>query len=127
MNDKAQKIKIIKSLLSQRIKDIYQEQLEHKLDHISYNLLERSLIITMEGTITPPEKLLKDNNRLHLAKQVREVIDSIIQPQIQDTIEEILNVKVVDFLSDTTLDNDMTGAIAIFELKPNDVLDNYKA
>lgn len=127
MNDKAQKIKIIRSLLSQKIKDIYQDQLEHQLDNISYNLLDRSLIITIEGTVTSPEKLLKDNDRLHLAKQVREVIDSVIQPQIQDTIEEILDVKVVDFLSDTTLDNDMTGAIAIFELKPKETLDNYKA
>ena len=127
MNDKAKKITIIKSLLSQRIKDIYQKQLEHRLDNISYNLLERSLIITIDGTITSPEKLLKDNDRLSLAKQVRAVIDSVIQPQIQDTIEEILDVKVVDFLSDTTLDNDMTGAIAIFELKPKEILDNYKA
>ncbi|MGB5633399.1 MAG: Na-translocating system protein MpsC family protein [Waterburya sp.] len=45
---------------------------------------------------------------------------SIIHPQIQDIIEEVLDVKVVDYLSDTTIDNDITGAIAIFELISND-------
>lgn len=81
----------------------------------------------LDGTITSPERLLKNNDRLDLARQVREAIDEFIQPQIQDMIEEILDVKVVDFLSDTTFDSDMTGAIAIFELKPKDNLNNYKA
>lgn len=49
----------------------------------------------------------------------------MIHPQIQTIIEEVLNVKVVDFLSDTTIDNNITGAIAIFEFKPKYVLDNY--
>ncbi len=117
MNKKGIKIRKIETLLSQKIKDVYQDKLEHQLDNISYRLFERTLIIMMEGTITSPEKLLKSSARLDLAKQVRESIDSVIHPQIKDIIEEVLNVKVIDFLSDTTIDNDLTGAIAIFEFK----------
>ena len=117
MNKKGIKIRKIEALLSQKIKDVYQDKLEHQLDNISYRLFERTLIIMMEGTITSPEKLLKSSARLDLAKQVRESIDSVIHPQIKDIIEEVLNVKVIDFLSDTTIDNDLTGAIAIFEFK----------
>jgi uncharacterized protein YbcI len=123
MNKNSLKIQKIESLLSRKIKEIYQYQLKHQLDNISYKLFDRTLIILLEGTITSPEKLLKDNDRDHLAEQVREAIDSIIHPQIQDIIEEVLNVKVIDFLSDTTIDRDLTGAIAIFELKSNDPLD----
>ncbi|VEP13892.1 conserved hypothetical protein [Hyella patelloides LEGE 07179] len=121
MNNKVIRIKKIESLLSRKIKDVYRDRLDHKLDNVSYKLFDRTLIITLDGTITSPEKLLKDNDRLDLAKQVRETIDSIIHPRIQDIIEEILDVKVVDYLSDTTIDNDITGAIAVFEFKPKDI------
>ncbi len=126
MNKKGIKIRKIETLLSQKIKDVYQDKLEHQLDNISYRLFERTLIIMMEGTITSPEKLLKSSARLDLAKQVRESIDSVIHPQIKDIIEEVLNVKVIDFLSDTTIDNDLTGAIAIFEFKPRRTLEDEK-
>ncbi len=114
-------IKKVESLLSRRIRDIYQERLEQKLDNISYRLFDRTLIIMLEGTITSPEMLLKQSDRHRLVEEVRDSIDSIIHPQIQDTIENILNVKVVDFLSDTTIENNMTGAIAIFEFESEDI------
>ena len=127
MNNKVIGIKKIESLLSQRIKDVYRNQLEHQLDNISYKLFDRTLIIMLEGTITSPEKLLKNHDCYGLAEQVREAIDRVIHPQIRDIIEEALNVKVIDFLSDTTIDNNLTGAIAVFELKSNDTSDNYKS
>ncbi len=116
----------MESILSQKIKDIYQEQLDHQLDNISYKLFDSTLIIMLEGSITSAEKLLNENDRSHLAEQVRAAIDRVIQPQIQSVIEEVLNVKIVDFLSDTTIDNDITGAIAIFEFKSKDALDKHK-
>ncbi len=127
MNQKVIKIKEIESLLSQKIMDIYSYKLEHQLTNISYKLFDRTLIVFLEGTITSPEKLLKKNNSIYLAKQVREAIDRVIHPQIKGVIEEVLNVKVVDFLSDTTIDNDLTGAIAIFEFKPKNVAKHYES
>jgi uncharacterized protein YbcI len=111
------KIKQIESLLSQRIEDVYQQQLKHKIDAISYKLFDRALVILLEGTITSAEKLLKNNDNLQLAKQVRKALDNVIHPQIQNIIEEVLDVKVIDFLSDTTINSNLTGAIAIFEFK----------
>ena len=121
MKRRTVKLEKVETLLSKKISDIYHNQLEHKLDSISYKLFDRTLIIMLEGTITSSEKLLKNNDLLYLAEEVRKSIDSIIHPQIRDTIEEILNVKVVDFLSDTTIEQNMTGAIAIFELKSKDI------
>jgi uncharacterized protein YbcI len=118
MNTKAFKIKQIEDLLSQKIKNIYKSQLEHQLDDISYKLFDRTLVIVLEGTVTSSERLLKTSDRI-LAERVREAIDSVIQPQIKEIIEEVLNVRVIDFLSDTTIDNNLTGAIAMFEFKPN--------
>ncbi len=126
MKNKVIGIKKIESILSQKIKDVYREQLEHKLDKISFKLFDHTLVITLEGIITSPEKLLQENDRLDLAKQVRKAVDDVIHPQIQDIIEEVLRVKVIDFLSDTTIDNDMTGAIAIFEFRQKDHPQDYE-
>lgn len=119
MNKKAVKIRKIEHLLAQKIKDVYQYQLEHQLDNISFKLFDRTLIVMLEGSITSPEKLLKDNDNLLLAQQVREAIDGVIHPQIKNIIEDVMDVTVIDFLSDTTIDSNFTGAIAILEFKPN--------
>jgi uncharacterized protein YbcI len=118
MNTKALKVKQIENLLSQKIQNVYRNQLEHQLDNISCKLFDRTLVIVLEGTVTSSERLLKNSDR-QLAEQVREAIDNVIQPQIKEIIEEVLKVKVIDFLSDTTIDNNLTGAIAMFEFQPN--------
>jgi uncharacterized protein YbcI len=97
------------------------------LSNISYRLFDRTLIVILEGTLTPPEQLLKESDRKQLAEQVRQAIDRIIQPQIKTTIEEVMNVKVIDFLSDTTIDTSCTGAIAIFEFHPQIGLDKERS
>ena len=123
MNKKLASIDKIESLLSQKIKNIYQERLKHDLSCINYKLFDRTLVITLEGIVTYPEKLLKENNHACLAKEVRKAVDSVIHPQIKEIIEEVLEVKVIDFLSDTTIDRDLTGAIAIFEFKSQQLIE----
>lgn len=120
MNSK-NKFNQVKYLLSEKIKNIYQEQLEHDLDNVSYKLFDHTLIVILEGAITSPEKLLKDNDHVFLAKQVRAAIDDAIHPQIKSIIEEVMDVEVTDFMSDTTIENNITGAIAILEFKSNKV------
>ncbi len=109
----------IEYLLSKKIRDIYQEQLEHDLDNVSYKLFDRTLVVILEGTITLPEKLLKEKEHSLLVEQVRTSIDNVINPQIKKIIEEVMDVEVIDFMSDTTIDNDITGAIAVLKFKSN--------
>lgn len=108
------------SLFSE-LQQLYERELEQKLSQISCQVFERTLVIFMEGTITQPEKILAANENKLLAQKVRASLDRIIQPQIKSVIEEVLGMKVVDFLSDTTLDANGTGAIVVFELKSNEL------
>lgn len=108
----------LERILSEQIINLYNSKLEHQLSEISYKWFDDNLIIIMEGTVTQPEKLLNDSSQKKLAQKVRAVFDKIIQPQIKILIEEVFNVTVVDFLTDTTIDTGRTGAIAIFELQP---------
>ncbi|WP_019503746.1 Na-translocating system protein MpsC family protein [Pleurocapsa sp. PCC 7319] len=127
MNEEALKIKKIDSLLSQKIRDVYKYKLEHQLDNISYQLSGHTLVIVLEGIITTPEKLLTDNDNIYLAQQVRAEIDNVIHLQIQKIVEEILDVKIMDFISDTSIHRNLTGAIAVLEFKSNYTLDDYKS
>ena len=105
----------IESILSAKICDIYQDQLNRKPKRVYYRLFDSTLVIILEGTVSSSEKLLNDRERLWLAKQVRNEIDNVVQPQIQDIIEEVLEVEMIDFLSDTIIERDLTGAIAILD------------
>jgi uncharacterized protein YbcI len=104
-------------LLFQKLKQLYKRQLNQELTQITCRVFEKTLVILLEGTITQPERLLAEHQNKNLAKQVRESLDQVIQPQIKKIIENVMPLKVIDFLSDTTLENNCTGAIVIFELK----------
>lgn len=66
--------------------------------------------------IAQPERILAARQNKNLAKKVRESLDQFIQPKIQKIIENVMPLKVIDFLSDATLENNCTGAIIIFEV-----------
>lgn len=114
--------KQIEPLLSQKIHNLYLERLKHELCEINFYWFENKLILVLEGTVTKPEKLLYQNQRRELADRARNTIDEIILPGIKDAIEQTMNVSVVDFLSDTTIDTSRTGVIAIFALESKTVL-----
>ena len=108
----------LKQQLSQHIKKIYQNCLAHEPKEITYQLFPDKLIIIMEDSVTQPERLLDQSNQQNLAKEVRSVLDQIFQPQLRELIEQSMDVKIADFLFDTTISTGRTGAIAIFELQP---------
>ncbi|WP_413164491.1 DUF2294 domain-containing protein [Capilliphycus salinus ALCB114379] len=103
-------------VICERIRKIYVQQLDHQLSRISCRIFDQVLVLILEGVITPPEQLLNQNNHLQLVSQVRAALDGIIQPKIQNLIEQTLNVTVTDFLCDTAIETSRTGAIVIFEI-----------
>ncbi len=44
----------LENVLSERIQNLYYEQLKHEIDEITYHLFDNTLIITIEGALTPP-------------------------------------------------------------------------
>jgi uncharacterized protein YbcI len=111
-------IKKLESVLSQKINDFYRKRLKQQLNDIQYYVFEKTIVIVIEGSVTQVERFLNDNDRQELAKQVRLAIDRIVKSQIKGLIEESLDVNVVDFLCDTSIDTNRTGAIVIFEFTP---------
>jgi uncharacterized protein YbcI len=108
----------VERTLAQRIQALYREQLGHQPSKVTCQLSDRNLVIVLEDSITQPEQLLAHTGRQELAEQVRSDLDDAIQPQIKELIEEILNVEVVELLSDATLETGRSGIIAVLTDTP---------
>jgi len=108
----------LERVLSQRLQALYREQLGHQPSKVTCQLFDEKVAIIVENSITPPEQLLANTGQIELAQQVRADLDKAIQPQLKELIEEVLNVSVLDLLSDATLETGRTGIIAVLEVTP---------
>ncbi len=104
--------------LSQKIQALYRSQLGHQPGKITCQLFDEKLAIIIEDSVTQPEQLLAEEGRIELAEQVRADLDQAIRPQLRMLIEEILEVDVLDLLSDATLATGRTGIIAVLKAPP---------
>ncbi|NJK68752.1 MAG: DUF2294 domain-containing protein [Microcoleus sp. CSU_2_2] len=104
--------------LSQRIQALYRSVFGHQPSQVSCNLLDKKLIIIIENAITQPEQVLAQNGQEDLAKQVRLELETVLESQLKELIEEVLRVEVTDLLNDATLETARTGTIAILQSVP---------
>lgn len=104
--------------LSQRIQALYRNQLGHRLSTVDCELLETKIAIVLEQAVTQPEQLLADQGKNELAEKLHAELDDAIQPQLKALIEDVVGVKVIDLLSDATLETARAGMIAILAEAP---------
>jgi uncharacterized protein YbcI len=103
--------------LSQRIQTLYRTHLGLQPSKVTCQLLDEKVAIVLENSVTRPEQILAEADE-PLAQQVRKDLDAAIRPQLQELIQEILNVDVLDILSDTTLETGRMGIIIILAKNP---------
>ncbi|MGB5633400.1 MAG: DUF2294 domain-containing protein [Waterburya sp.] len=104
--------------VSQEIQAFYRRNLGHQPSKVTCQFFDSKLAIIIEDSITNAEQILVDEGKNDLAKKVRSNLDEATQPELQQLIEEITEVKVVDILSDATLDTGRTGIIAVLSETP---------
>ncbi|MGD1895898.1 MAG: Na-translocating system protein MpsC family protein [Phormidesmis sp.] len=97
--------------VSRAIKQLYKERLGKAPLLVTCNLLADRLVIWIEGSITPVEKLLFADGTPE-AKSLCFTVDNIMRQHLTDVIERHLNVDVVTMIADTCYEHDCTGAIA---------------
>jgi uncharacterized protein YbcI len=117
MSDNLQTSGQLERTLSQRIQTLYRTQLGHQSSKVSCQLLDEKVAIVLENSVTRPEQILAEGDS-SLAEQVRNDLAEAIQPQLMTLIQEVLEVEVLDFLSDTTLETGRTGIIGILAKNP---------
>ncbi|MEL6605234.1 MAG: DUF2294 domain-containing protein [Cyanobacteria bacterium J06614_10] len=104
--------------VSQKLQALYKKQLGHQPGKVTCQLFGTKLAIILEDSVTQPEQLLAEEGQPDLARQVREDLNTAMQPQIKALVEDILSVEILDILSDATLSTGRTGIIAILSETP---------
>ena len=104
--------------LSQRLQALYREQLGQRPSKATCQRFDSKIAIVSEGSVTQPEQLLAEEGQRDLAERVRADLGQAMRPQIRQLIEEVMQVEVLDLLSDAVLDTGRTGIIAILSNTP---------
>ncbi|HHP7232292.1 MAG TPA: DUF2294 domain-containing protein [Xenococcaceae cyanobacterium] len=104
--------------LSQETQAFYRRQLGHRSSKVTCQLFDQKLAVIIEDSVTNAEQILVEEGKTDLAEKVRSNLDDAIQPRLKQLIEEIIQVEVIDLLSDATLNTGRTGIIAILNGTP---------
>lgn len=108
----------LEQTLADRIQVLYLNQLGHKPNKISCQLIDRMLTISIENSITKPVRLLAESGKHELAERARFNIHKAFKPQLKALIEEVIGVSVIDLLGDSKLDTGFTSMIAVLSDAP---------
>jgi uncharacterized protein YbcI len=105
--------------LSQRIQALYRTHLEHQPTEVVCQIFDNKVAIILENSVTRPVQLLVERNQQELAEKVRSSLYKTLEPQLKAIIQEVLDVPVIDLLSDAKLDSGRSGTIAVLAETPN--------
>lgn len=104
--------------LSQSIQALYREQIGHRVDKVTCQIIDSKILIMLESTVTQPEQLLASSGKEELVEEIRSSINAVLQPQIKELIERVTGIGVIDLLSDAKLETERTGIIAVLAEPP---------
>jgi uncharacterized protein YbcI len=101
--------------ISQRVIVLYQTLLGHQLNQVSSKLVDQTLTIIAEDSITRVEQFLAQSNQNELASQVRLSLYKALEPHLKFLIEEVVAVPVIDVLCNSAFDTGRTSIVAILD------------
>lgn len=104
--------------LSQTIQSLYRLQFGHLPSKVVCHIFADQVAIVAEDTVTSIEQLLTENSRLELANSVREAINEAFTTYVKQQVAEILNVGVIEAISNSALDSGYMGIIVFLEDSP---------
>jgi uncharacterized protein YbcI len=105
--------------ISQRLIVLYQTKLEHQLNHVSCKLVDKTITIVAEDSITGLERFLLKNNQYELAKEIRLTLHKVLEPHLKFLFEEVVNVPVVDVICDSVFQTGRTSIVAVLAAIPD--------
>lgn len=112
-------VKQLEQEIVQSIQDLFGNLLGHQPQQVSCQLVDKTLTVLLEDSITQPEQILVESGKKDLVKQVRSNILAAIEATLRANIEEIVGVPIIDLFSDSTLDTRRTSVVAILAAAPN--------
>lgn len=108
----------IEQIISQNIYSLFWTQLKHKPSEVGCKFYDNQLTIVIKNGLTKPEQLLMLNGYIEVAKEVRNSIEQILQPQLKKIIEEAIDTKISELLFATHPEADYVSLIALMTASP---------
>ncbi|PAX52896.1 hypothetical protein CK510_16870 [Brunnivagina elsteri CCALA 953] len=105
--------------ISNQIRSFYISQLGQNPGKIICHFFDTQLVISIDSSVSRIEATLAENNHLRLAEVVRDCINAIIRPHLQNLIEESINCSVIDLVSNTSFITGTTGILVMMEVIPD--------
>ena len=105
--------------ISQKVQALYKQHLGHQPSKVTCQLFDSKMAIILENSITQPEQLLIEEGKMDLVEKIHDDLNQALRPQIKALIESILDVEVLDLLSDAAIDTARTGIIVVLSSTPN--------
>jgi len=112
-------VKQLEQEIVKSIQDLFGNLLGHQPQQVSCQLVDKTLTVLLEDSITQPEQILVESGKNDLVKQVRSNILVAIESPLRANIEEIVGIPVIDLFADSTLDTRRTSVVAILAAAPN--------
>lgn len=105
--------------LVQQVIELYRTHLGHELLHVSCHIVDKTITILAEDSITRLEQFLGENQQTDLALQVRSNLLKSLEPHLQSLIERAIGVPVVDVICNSTFETGRTSIVALSATIPN--------
>jgi uncharacterized protein YbcI len=115
----------LQRVLSQKVQKLYKNQIGHSPGKVTCQIVDNTVTLIAEDSLTKLERLLIDGEKDTLTsvrvdvEQVRDDLDTAIRPLLIEALQEILEIEVVDILSDTTLETGRTAIVVVLSEAPN--------
>ena len=118
MSERLPTFKQLEKDLSQKIKELYNLEINFAPQKVTCKLFSRYLAIVMDEALTPLEKSLIAYGKKGLIAQLRRETSSIFRPRLVKSIEETLGVSIVEILTNTTFIGNKTGTLVVLSESP---------
>jgi uncharacterized protein YbcI len=109
----------VERTLSQKIQAVYREHLGHSPSKVTCQLFDEKVAIVVENSVTQPEQLLIEEGQVDRVERLQLDLKEAIRPKLKQAIATVLNVEVLDLLSEAALESGRTGMIAVLSSAPD--------
>ena len=96
--------------VSQSVQRLYRDELDHRIERVTSNLVADKLVIWIEGSVNSVTRLLRRES-VEGIQILHNALRQIIHQRVAQIVEEQLQVKVVALVSDTCYEQECTGLI----------------
>lgn len=104
--------------VSQSIQRLYRDELDHRTERVTCNLVADKLVIWIEGSVNSVTRLLRQEAAGADVQVLYNALQQVIHQRVAQIVERHLQVEVTTLVSDTCYNKECTGLIVWLSALP---------